>query len=319
MEELPQSVVASASPAALAAKRAERDSRPTVNRFRAFTCRTCAPQNGHALSLCFTCRPQDGQGVNLRLTDVAVIVLHFSTRRQSRPGQGLDTQRAPALSPRARRYGWPSTRPPLWTSPSTASAANWPSAPSSSASTTAWSASSPGWRRYTSATTKATSAGPHAKGRSFTSLLGTQRRLEQVTSVLTARVECPAIGARAAPRGICARPGKERPARRTRRALEVLRETEVGSCATLSPTLAVSSAAADPDKGERHSARDSRAHGRSQQDRLTLRPHGIPPNRRERGLAAASNREHTCIAQEWRRRPCESRPRFSLLPLARRS
>jgi hypothetical protein len=60
-----QSVVASANPAAPAAKRAERDSRPTAIRSAgASTCGTSPPQNGHALSLCFTWREQDGQGVN---------------------------------------------------------------------------------------------------------------------------------------------------------------------------------------------------------------------------------------------------------------
>jgi hypothetical protein len=51
----PQSVVVSANPAALAAKRAERDSRPTANRLAGtFTCGTSLPQNGHVLAPCFT-------------------------------------------------------------------------------------------------------------------------------------------------------------------------------------------------------------------------------------------------------------------------
>jgi hypothetical protein len=50
----PQSVVASANPAAPTAKRAARDSLPTATRAWASMCGTSLPQNGHVLSPRFT-------------------------------------------------------------------------------------------------------------------------------------------------------------------------------------------------------------------------------------------------------------------------
>jgi hypothetical protein len=83
--EEPQSVVASVNPAAPAAKRAERDSRPTTTRMAGtLTGGTFSPQNGHVLSLCFTCRAHDGQGTNRAL--MTFIVLRFLSERQSRFG-----------------------------------------------------------------------------------------------------------------------------------------------------------------------------------------------------------------------------------------
>ena len=72
-------LVTSANPAALAAKRAARDSRSVATRATGiFACGTWVPQNGHEASLRLTCRAQDGQAVNRGLMTVLTsIVVQF--------------------------------------------------------------------------------------------------------------------------------------------------------------------------------------------------------------------------------------------------
>ena len=84
--EPPQSVVANTTPTALAAKKAERDRRPTAARARAFTRGTSLPQKGHVLSPSFTWRAQDGQGVNRAVMSQPHRPPFSSTAPQSRLG-----------------------------------------------------------------------------------------------------------------------------------------------------------------------------------------------------------------------------------------